>query len=97
MVPVQSTCLRNGSTTVDLAWAIDNETVSQPQFLGEAVSACAPRPRRCEQVPVPVPTRRSTAACPGVATGRFGVFALAIQLVIRIRAIAYVRLEDVGW
>ena len=26
------------STTVDLAWAIDGEPVSQPQFLGEAVS-----------------------------------------------------------
>jgi len=23
------------STTVDLAWAIDSETVSQPQFLGD--------------------------------------------------------------
>ena len=30
------------STTVDLAWAIDGEPVSEPQFLGEAVSPCAP-------------------------------------------------------
>ena len=72
------------STTVDLAWAIDGEPVSEPQFLGEAVSPCAPVTQRCEQVPVPV-SARSTAVCP--VGGRWPVWcaALAIQLVTRVK------------
>src|SRR5271166_1575213 len=72
------------STTVDLAWAIDGEPVSEPQFLGEAVSLCAPVTQRCEQVPVPV-SARSTAVCP--VGGRWPVWcaALAIQLVTRVK------------
>ena len=61
------------STTVDLAWAIDSEPVSQPQILGEAVSPCAPATQRCEQVPVPVPARGRQRRVRWVATGRFGV------------------------
>ena len=71
------------STTVDLAWAIDGEPVSEPQFLGEAVSPCAAI-QRCEQVPVAV-SARSTAVCP--VGGRWPVWcaALAIQLVTRVK------------
>src|SRR5271157_1705414 len=72
------------STTVDLAWAIDGEPVSEPQFLGEAVSPRAPVTQRCEQVPVPV-SARSTAVYP--VGGRWPVWcaALAIQLVTRVK------------
>ena len=73
------------STTVDLAWAIDSEPVSQPQILGEAVSPCAPATQRCEQVPVPVPARRSTAACPVGGHWPVWCVALAIQLVTRVK------------
>ena len=73
------------STTVDLAWAIDSEPVSQPQILGEAVSPYAPATQRCEQVPVPVPARRSTAACPVGGHWPVWCVALAIQLVTRVK------------
>ena len=73
------------STTVDLAWAIDGEPVSQPQILGEAVSPYAPATQRCEQVPVPVPARRSTAACPVGGHWPVWCVALAIQLVTRVK------------
>jgi len=73
------------STTVDLARAIDHETVSQPQFLGEAVSPYAPATQRCEQVPVPVPAKRSTAVCPVGGHWPVWCVALAIQLVTRVK------------
>ena len=71
--------------TVDLAWAIDSEPVSQPQILGEAVSPCAPATQRCEQVPVPVPAKRSTAVCPVGGHWPVWCVALAIQLVTRVK------------
>jgi len=50
-----------------------------------AVSPCAPVTQRCEQVPVPVPARRSTAACPVGGHWPVWCVALAIQLVTRVK------------
>ena len=59
--------------TVDLAWAIDSEPVSQPQILGEAVSPCAPRPSAASKFPYRYQPRGRQRCVRWVATGRFGV------------------------
>src|SRR5208282_1152066 len=90
-VGTRSTCPRGSSRagqprvpTATTPGAIGGEPVSEPQFLGEAVSPRAPVTQRCEQVPVPV-SARSTAVYP--VGGRWPVWcaALAIQLVTRVK------------